>query len=853
MADFAKFDKIQGVTYQGLPIQKLPRSKKNKDWAKACINYYTNYRYSDGTNLRSSRFNKKVNYDLYNGKVHYNDVERICDPLGVETKMWADKFQHYDVISEPIRLLIGEEAKRPDNSIVICESSEDLTRKQEAAKANAIRMIEEEIARELEAQGQQMDPNNLPEPLQKLKKYDAYTTPDIIESKANKLLKREKRRLNTKEMFSRGWKDALIAGEEIYWVGILNNEVVARRVNPINVSIILDDDTQHIDDALAVVEERMLAIPSILDEYGDDLTNDDLENLQILSKGTFGTFNSAGGFEPQFTIEQNNVTVAGITPTSNYNYHNRNNESVRVVRVEWMSMKKVGTLKWTDENGSVNEELVDEELKFNLFKEAYPDAEIEWFWINEPWEGVKIGHDIYIGMRPKPNQRRRMDNPYYSKLGYVGYIYEATNSKSISLVERLKAYQYLYDFIHYRFEKRIANDKGKVFLMDMAQLPESYGIDIERWLYYLNDMGIGLINSFEEGKKGFATGQLAKFNQFATIDLSLAQSINQYVQILDYIKQQIYFVSGVSPQRMAQVSSSELVGNVERSINQSSIITEYLFMAHDEVKSRVYTAIIEAAKMTYRNGMTTQYVLDDFNIEMLNILPLEFENSEFNVFVSNTNKDFTFKQKLEGLLDVALKSQQVSIAAIAESLLDDSPKDIINKLRTSEQEMQAQKAQQSQIDQQMQKQALQAKQQETQAKMDLENRRLELDQYIADSNNQTKIQVAEISVYSRQQDLDLDKSGIPDPIELANLSLKERQEQSKMFTEQQKINSNMNLKQREIQAKKEIEDKKIEAIKIQNASQEKIAKEQIELKKKEMANKLKIEQLKAKNKNKPKD
>ena len=40
------------------------------------------------------------------------------------------------------------------------------------------------------------------------------------------------------------------------------------------------------------------------------------------------------------------------------------------------------------------------------------------------------------------------------------------------------------------------------------------------------------------------------------------------------------------------------------------------------------------------------------------------------------------------------------------------------------------------------------------------------------SNNQTKIQVAEINVYSRQENLDADMNGIPDPIEIAAQSLK---------------------------------------------------------------------------------
>jgi len=36
---------------QNLPQQKLPMSSKDKEWGKSCINYYSNYRYTNGSNL----------------------------------------------------------------------------------------------------------------------------------------------------------------------------------------------------------------------------------------------------------------------------------------------------------------------------------------------------------------------------------------------------------------------------------------------------------------------------------------------------------------------------------------------------------------------------------------------------------------------------------------------------------------------------------------------------------------------------------------------------------------------------------------------------------------------------------
>ena len=835
---------------QNLPQQKLPMSQKDKEWGKSCINYYSNYRYTNGSNLRSDRFRKLINYDLYNGKVNHKDIETICDPLGVNTSStFSARFQHYDIVSEPIRLLIGEETKRPDNHIVVSESPEDINRKTAGVKQRIFEALQQGLAYQIDPNA---DPNNPPPPPEEIVKQEKYTPSDIIESKANKILKVLKKRVNTRLLFSQGWKDALIAGEEVYWVGIENSEVTMRRVNPVNLTVILDGDTTFIDDAIAVVEERMLAINTILDEYGDILSKDDIDKLENYTRGTFGSFNTAGGFEPQFEVVNGQNAFAGVTPTNAYNGNNSNNYSIRVTRVEWKSMKKIGELTWTDEEGTEQSEIVDELFNTRVFKETFPDAKVEWYWINEAWEGVKIGLDIFTDIKPKPNQRRRLDNPYFCRLGYTGFIYEATNSQSVSLIDRLKPYQYLYDIISYRLEIAFASDQGKKFIMDLAQIPASHGIDMDRWLYYLKEMNIAFINSFEEGKKGAATGQLAnKFNQFQAIDLSLSQSIQQYINMLDYIKSQVAFVSGVTPQRLGAINNSELVGNVERSVNQSSLITEYLYEAHAEVKRRAYTCMIEVAKIAYKKGLVAQYMLDDTSIELLQLEENEFENSEFSVFVTNNTKDLELKAKLDQLVQVALQSEKVDLSAIVETLMNDSPRDIVRLLQRKEEEFYKRQADQGKSQQEHQMQIEQLQKQMHDEQVEFDHLKLDQERYIAEQNNETRIQVAEIAVFNKQQDIDLNDNGIPDSSEIAANALAQQELSSKMFLEQSKIGHDRSkheaqiaLKDKEMKLKNELENKKIEAIKVQNANQIELANKKAKLDREMMDKKMQIEKMK---------
>lgn len=834
-----------------LPKQKLPLSQKNEDWKKDTINYYERLSYSSTTSNRNSNFTKRINYDLFNGKFNKADLEYVCNPLGVSDNEFPATLQHYDVVSPPLNLLTGEESKRNDNFIVYSESPTDINRKQKDLKDKIIYMLQKSLASQIDPNE---DPNQPKQTPADILKYEKDNITDLVESQANKILKYVKHYLNVKEVFKKGWKDALIAGEEIYWVGAGNDDLMFRRCNPLNTTIILDGDTEYVDDAIAVVEVRLLSPSTILDEFGKDLKPKEVDELEALARRYSTAFNTTNP-SPTFTIDKQLGAIDnGITGFSSINSTSGsfNSELIRVVRVEFKSFKKLFHLTYTDTETDLEQELmVDESFKLSVFKEAYPDAKIEEFWINEAWEGIKLGDNIFINVQPKENQRRRMDNPYYCKLGYIGLIYNSTNSQSVSLLDRLKPYQYLYNIISYRLELAFASDQGKIFLMDLAQIPRSEGMDIDKWMYYLKAMKIAFINSHEEGKKGSMTGKTSNFNQFQSVDLSLSNQIQQYIQTLDYIKTQIAFISGVSPQRLGAISNQELVGNVERSVQQSALITEYLFNSHDEVKKRCYTALIECAKIAFRKGKKAQYVLDNMGLEMLDIEEFELEASEFNVYVSNSSKDLQVVETLKQLAQAALQTDKADLSTIIDTVINDNPRDILRNIQRGEEAKYARDKQTQDQQAQIQQSQIKAQHDAVIAQMNDKQKDRDLQQYIADSNNETKLQVAEIAVYNKQQELDQNNNGIPDPIELANFSLQERELASKSFMEQSKIEHDkkkhtdeISLKEKELQAKKDIEDKKIQAIKIQNTNQIELANKKHKADK-ELANKkLQLERMK---------
>jgi len=741
------------MAYVDFPRQKLSRRKKTQKWGEECVESALGLIGLYDHTRRSSRFKKKRNYDLYNGKFDKKDLEYVTDPLGLGgTAELPATLQYYDIVSPIFNLLFGEEAKRKFSYVVRAVNEDSISGKEAEMQKAVVDMFAGIINQYREAASQenpQATPDqisqSIPENLKRLEKYFNYDFQDMNESTAHKLLQFLEKDLNLTSMFRTGWEDALIAGEEIYNIEQIAQEPAARRVNPLEFYCLLPHNSDLVDDADIIVEDTFMSLNSVIDNYYEDLTPKQIDQLESKqgNRSSLQSNSSLNYPNPQKLYIENRE---GEDTGNVFNYYDQDG-NIRVTKVTWKSMRKIGRLKYFDEQGMPQETIVTEAYKVDDSK----GESIEYMWISEYWEGMKIGEDMYLNIRPKKQQFREMDNLSMCKSGYVGTIYNANNSQSVSLMDRLVPWVYLYITLWYRLELAISANQGKIALIDLSLVPD--GWEVEKWMYYAQSMKFGFVDSFNEGKKGQSTGKLAGniSTQNKVLDMETGNYIQQHVQLLDFVESKVQSLSGVTRQRLGSITSSELVGTTERAVQQSSHITEKWYDIHNQTKVRVLQTLLDVAKDVYR-GKTKkfQFVADDLATTTFNLMG-DFGYQEYGIFVSNATQDLQAMEALKSLTQAAIQNDKMSISDVISIYNSSSIADIKNKIKSSE--AQAEKREQAVQQQQMQlqQQQMQMQQQAEQQKMQFELEKENREDARNSEDNRTKLEIARMNMEKKSE------------------------------------------------------------------------------------------------------
>lgn len=816
------------------PLQRLPMSKKTQDWKEACVDYIAGHSQGssrDGNN-RSRKEEMQTYYDLYNSIYSEKDLKYVTNPFKQQDGFPA-MAQDYNIIKPKIDLLLGEETKRPFNFRVVHTSDIATSEIQDKAKQMIIDYIQatimsklgpEEQARYQEAlqSGEIMTP-------EQIQKYLSKDYKDIAEITAYHSLNYLKNKLNITHEFFKGWKDTLIGGEEIYYVGIVNGEPCLQRINPIYFDYDSDtSDLEFIHEAQWCCYEMIMSLTEVYDRLYDKMSEKQLNELLDMMDDR-----SKGGVTPEVrktSLDYPHIKTHSINGFSSNPFEESDN--IHVWHCCWKSLKKIGFVNIINpETGMPEEYQVDE-----TYKETGNELDVEWKWIIEVWEGYRIGQDLYVGIQPIEYQHISADNPNAQRLPYTGVIYNNTNSRPRSLVSMMKPLQYMYIVLWYRLELAMARDKGKVVTMDITQIPKSMNIDVAKWMHYLSALGVNFVNPYEEGWDipGREGGKPSQFNQISALDLTMANTIDQYINLMDKIESMLSEISGVSKQREGSISSNELVGNVERSVVQSAHITEPWFWVHNQVKKECLTMLLDTAKHAWKDNKTSiQYVLDDATRAFLTLSD-DFFYEDMDIFVEDATKNQQQIEALKNLMQPAMQNG-ASLLDIAEVITMDNVTMIRSKLEEIEQKRMEQQQAMEQAQAEREQQMAQIQNEIKEEELMLKEAEMDLKKYEIDSNNATKITVAQLNAYRGAENMDQDGSGVPDVIEIG-----------KQAIEQQKVNSDItskqfefNNKKREMEMKREIENKKIELEKQK-------MKQEMELQKQKDKEAYKREQLKAK-------
>lgn len=787
---------------KSFPAQKLPMSKKTQAWKEACVDYVVGAGDSGfGGNGRSRSDEMQTYYDLYNSIYNEKDLKYVTNPFKQDDGFPA-MAQDYNIIKPYVDQLLGEETKRPFNFHPQRTSDIAASELQEKAKEMLMDYIQATIASKLSpeqaaryeqalATGEIQTPEAIAKYLQKDYK-------DIAETEAYHALQFLKRKLNLTHEFYKGWKDALIGGEEIYYIGVINGDPYVERVNPMYFDYEHSLDLEFIDDAAWCRRKMIMSATEIYDRFYDKMSERQLNELLELIDQRPGAGNN-----PEIRKTSIDYESIKLHKINSFTDNPFDIDHIVVYHCCWKSFKKIGFVTLLNpETGEAEEFQVDEDYKVTGTEQS-----VEWDWIIEVWEGYRIGDDMYIGIQPIEYQHISADNPNSQKLPYTGVVYNNTNSKPRSLVSMMKPLQYMYIVVWYRLELALSRDKGKVAVMDITQIPKSMNIDVNKWMHYLSALGVAFINPYDEGWDipGREGGKPSQFNQLSSWDLTMSNVIAEYIQLMQKIEDMVAKLTGITPQRQGQIAASELVSNANTAVNMSYHITEPWFWNHNQVKRRVLTMLLNTSKAAWKdNKRYLNYILDDATRAFVQLSD-NFFYEDMDIFVDDSTKNQQYIDQLKQLLQPAMQNG-ASLLDIAEIITLDNMSMIKNRLEEIEQKRMEQMQQQQQAEQQAQQQMVEQQNQLKEEELMLKEAEMDLEKYKVDQDNATKITVAQLNAYRGAENMDQDMNGIPDPIEIGKQALEQQKMNSDIATKQLELNN----KRREIEQKREAENKKIQ-------------------------------------------
>lgn len=771
----------ESIGFTGFPSQKKTRVQKTKKWAKQCIDSVDNGNMHDEYGVRNTKKEKYISYQLYNGVVDKRDMEATINPTNLVASYVPEELVHYPIAAPKIDLLVGEESRRRFDFRVVVTNPDAISEKEEKLtemwKNKIIEIVESKSTSKEEVE-------------QNLKKYESYlkqSWQDIKEKTANNILRHYYNEYNMPLIFNEGFKDVLLAGEEIYQVDVISKEPILKKLNPLRVHTVRSGGSSWIQDSDLIVIEDYWNPGRIIDTFYNDLKPKEIEKLEEQFAGS-STDEHKGAInqEPDVFIPGQEIDdYIGLSNFygNNYGMPYDTNGNIRVLRVYWKSFRKVKQVKYYDEDGNTQVDIFSE--SYEIDKDLGEEEKI--LWINEWWEGTKIGDDIYIQMQPKPIQYNSMDNPSKCNPGIVGLIYNTNQFRSVSVMDRMKQYQYLYDAVKDRVNRAMSKYLGPLLELDLAKIPENWEVD--KWLHFAVANGIAVTDSFKEGNKGSATGKLAGgFNTSGKVlNLDMGNYIQNNISFLEYIKSEMGEVVGISKQREGQISNRETVGGVERSVNQSNNITEHLFMKHESVKVEVMKIFLESAKIALKGqSKKIQYILGDDSIEILNLDGDNFLDSDYGILVSINNKYQELNNALKELAHAGIQNDKMDFSTLMDIYMSESLSDIRQKIKQKEEEKQQQIQSSQQEEQKLRQQEIQANQETEQIKLKLEE-----EKNIRD--NQTRIQIAILNAEKNIQNGDVDNDGLSDSFELIKhkdnleLKMKELLQKDKHHNDEMKI------------------------------------------------------------------
>lgn len=800
-----------------LPDPFISTSKKIKDkkWQKETVEYYIQRSYNN-CNTRRKSFNEiRHNRNVFNSVMNYNILKEGLDPLGVieDSENVDFPYQFYNIIEQPILTLLGEELRRPYDVKAFAINPEAINEKD--------KIFFTQLRQYIEGLGQRQDlPEDiLREDLERMERWKKEDLQSAHEKMVNQILQAflHDPNINFKDKSNKAFQDQQIIAEAVMRVGREGKDPQLYNVDSENFFVYGLGDSCHIEDGSAWIEWCWYSKERILQEFSEELVEKDVKDIYShrysspaivlptpLATSDEVTRNDLPNVSQYIPVDSDLTYMDNTFSNSRFvdQYGN-----IRVIRVQWITPKKVGYLTTFDqETGEPIYTFVDETYK--------PDASlgetIKWIYVEELWEGIKIGDEKYIRVQPCDIQLRSMSNPAKVRPLYVGVIRAYNGNMARSRLDMALQLQNDYNIWSNKLRDLWTKNLGKLAIIDASKIPST--MKTEEWFVWLRRFGLVFENPFEEHKKRpeLIAGNMQQGHKM--IDLSLATEINQAIQYLQYIQQEVNRIMAVPDPRQGNMTGNEGLGVSQQAIISSNSQTEIDFSTHDYLRARLLEVLVEYTKFLWKDEKgKRQYLLDDLSNYILDVDGSLLMEAEYGVRITNTGKAVEMNTILKSLIHPAMQNGTTTLVDAAKALLADSPSNMLKMLESSEDKRIKQQQEAERIQQETQQQALQMQAQMEEQKHAREMEKLSFTRETELLKLQLQLQskaISEDAKYAFEGSRDDNKDGVEDQIELDKQRLanevKDREISSKEKIERMKLDAERDMLREQLKAQKEI-------------------------------------------------
>jgi hypothetical protein len=830
--------------------------KEGKDWMKINMDYFYSIalRQYSGNKTRITR-----NYELYKGILKREDffedktIQSFTDTLLQQEDLPA-YVKHYSILTPPINTLTGELTKRPDNTFVKAfdedSKSEELQFKTDIYTKAIISKVKERVFAKAAEQGQELEEDEADKmTMEQAAEYiDSYSTE--AEKWGNTVLNYMKLRFNIKEKSEDAFRDLLISARQYYHIYEDNSPLGFNMevLNPKNVWFLSTQDEQYISDPLnagigtyAAGTIKIMELSEIIHKY--KLPKDVIEHLRDMSQQAYLINTRESNlvnpretgidsvhydtYDPlvlqyrqmiESELGDNSDELGRLFGlTSNVGVFGN---KYLVVISYWCSKKKIGKLTFINE---------DEQPQTMLVDESYKDGEhpqqisLEWGWINQWYQGLRIGYDVY-DVKP-------LEILDYCPI--LGLLYEPKNVETLmSLIDQMKPFQMLYNVCMNQLFRLLEKEIGVVYNIQIRKIPTLKDGDnqdaISMWEAEARERGIIFEDSSTENLKV----PLPNTDTSRAIDLSRSNEIQSRYNLAVELRNECWKLVGLSEQRLGESKATETATGINTSLTQSYAQTEPWFSKHEYNLNKVYQALLDAAlKIEATKPLSTiSYITDEGESVFTQIQGPELKLKELGVFVTNRSEDAASLQQMKQFSQALIQGGAIYEASVVNSTKSIRKIQSVLKKFKENQDQQVQVAQQ-QKQQEMQQQQQQFQQQQQIAmvqhdkEVENENTQKELDRI-----SKEKIAIIQASGFGKVGTEDANANGVPDIMEIQQFNL----EQTKVEQDHANALRDLNMNQQELLHKQGVEQQKMA-----------LENKKLEVEKQKMVNDLKIASKKA--------